>query len=422
MRNLEKYNNGKKGKGLTIHMHQFNSLGEFTFRTSNIINARWDINSGRSLEDQLYYVGDTFTDKIHGFVVQVDSLSDDEATITVTRIPKVLPDFSQALLAYDFDESNKDSSYDSKGLFKGNIEYPPTKDKALILSPEHKNKGLELLVAVNNIIHSQNSFGFSMWFEVDKLQSKDEGSVSLDMFHAISSPIKLSLRLDPIRGDSISFSTTFISESPSNLEKKATLPITIPLPPIQSWYHLAGAFDGSKVRLYLDGEKVSEMEQYKDPYDGIYYPLKELFLEDSQRIYIGSTADLYGLDDETNEGLLLDNYRIYARGVSGAEVQEIFVNEKKRLKKPLAIIKNLETQPVTGTISLLLEEKKGGEWHKVYTVYEDVVTLKGSEELSLDEFWNAQQVQVSTVGVYRVEVVFANDKGTVESFWEFEVE
>jgi beta-galactosidase len=75
------------------------------------------------------------------------------------------------------------------------------------------------------------------------------------------------------------------------------------------WHHLAGTYDGSKVKLYIDGVMVNEVA-----YSG------SIMLSPGTPLYIGANADW---PDRGYEGAI-DDVRIYDRALAGEEIAEIF--------------------------------------------------------------------------------------------------
>ena len=75
----------------------------------------------------------------------------------------------------------------------------------------------------------------------------------------------------------------------------------------QAWHHWAGAYDGSSMRIYRDGVEVASI-----PSTGPITP-------SAARVLIGRRA---GQPQECFRGLV-DEVRIYRRGLSGREIAEL---------------------------------------------------------------------------------------------------
>jgi len=81
------------------------------------------------------------------------------------------------------------------------------------------------------------------------------------------------------------------------------------VPAVGEWHHVAGTYDGSKMRIYYDGSIVAET------------PASGQILATADRLYIGTKNDTAPSGDHF-EGLI-DDVRIYSYGLSQAEILSV---------------------------------------------------------------------------------------------------
>jgi hypothetical protein len=81
------------------------------------------------------------------------------------------------------------------------------------------------------------------------------------------------------------------------------------VPAVGEWHHIAGTYDGSKMRMYYDGNVVAES------------PASGKILATADRLYIGTKNDTAPSGDHF--GGLIDDVRIYGYGLSQAEILSV---------------------------------------------------------------------------------------------------
>jgi hypothetical protein len=81
--------------------------------------------------------------------------------------------------------------------------------------------------------------------------------------------------------------------------------------PGAEWHHLAGTFDGSNLRLYIDGELVDTVGAFPPDYD-------------TSALHFGHDFD-YGTEASWLRGSI-DDLRVYARALTPAEVATLAAN------------------------------------------------------------------------------------------------
>ena len=83
--------------------------------------------------------------------------------------------------------------------------------------------------------------------------------------------------------------------------------------PVGQWVHVAGTYDGAMVRFYVNG-----VEQFSTPHSGS-------FPVDSTGISVGAGHNDYGRTPVEAFHGMVDDLRVYSRGLSAAEVQALYV-------------------------------------------------------------------------------------------------
>jgi len=117
--------------------------------------------------------------------------------------------------------------------------------------------------------------------------------------------------------------------------------------------------------------------------------------------------------------------KVVAADASGNSLSYDFQLPRMIKKRPKSQIENTGNVPLSGTLTLLLQKEYQGQWETYQRVHEDYVSVSPGEHLALDLIWNAQNVQISEPGQYRVYAALRNDEviltrqGRLEDYWEF---
>ena len=270
-----------------------------TFSLNNGETKEIVITLEAGVHTELLKVGNTFRDEINGYAIKLDSITDNGAQVTVSRIP-ISINFNEPVAYYNFDDGTaKDNSgYTKRGAISGAIP----KAGGLYFSGSDYVK----LNSFSGVyIKENNRYTISLWANIEN-HPKNRGSIysHSNGLGEISIDKQLIVKLsDNFETGNRNIGYAFItSDNPISLKK---------------WHHIAGVYDGTNLILYIDG--VEKKRTSLGYYDGNSITLDKLY-----NWYSESSNSLGG--SEYTEGIkgIIDEFKIYARALSPQEVQDLY--------------------------------------------------------------------------------------------------
>ncbi|HPS55024.1 MAG TPA: hypothetical protein PLP05_05455, partial [Sedimentisphaerales bacterium] len=180
-----------------------------------------------------------------------------------------------------------------------------------------------------------------------------------------------------------------------------------------TWHHIASVYDGSYVKLYIDGQLDAQSSA------------SGLIATNNWDVAIGQNLEvLAGGSNRALKGLV-DDVRIYGRALSQAELKEISDDIYRKVSSP---------KPADGTegagTSLVLEWVKGGAFSRSYDIYLgtnfDDVNNASRENMLGVSLVNCKEIVYDVNGLeygktyyWRVDGVGANGNICKGDVWEF---
>lgn len=163
--------------------------------------------------------------------------------------------------------------------------------------------------------------------------------------------------------------------------------ITQPLASNQ-WYHLAGTFDGTALKVYLDGQ-LKATRNVGGPIDDDALPLR-IGSDDANRFFNG----------------LMDDVRLWNRPLTDREVRNLIGLD---LPEPPTVMSQLQNATVYANGTVTFSVSARGEWPLEYTWYKNDQAIAGATNASL----TLGPLQAGDSGSYRVSV--KNGRGDAQS-------
>ncbi len=271
--------------------------------------------------------GKSFIDDINGYKITLDSITgtgaDATAQITVTQIPKQEPpNLANPLIHYDFEEKLAVGSRvkDKAGYVRGGIVY--RKDSTMPINTAggiifHEkgdyeeygeyipNDYIELPEFPNTFIRQNSQFTVSAWINAFNFPKYSA------LIYGLSYPRTLKLGPD----GKVALEASFIGPT-TYYPTLAILESDAPLQ-IGKWYHIGAVYNSNELKLYINGveKKISSITE-----NGKIIPLTKLY-----PVYSSNNLNFLG-GTKTGGGFngIIDEFKVYARGLSPAEIQDVY--------------------------------------------------------------------------------------------------
>ncbi len=268
--------------------------------------------------------GKSFIDDINGYKITLDSITgtgaDATAQVTVTQIPKLeSPNLMNPLIYYDFEDiilaGNK--LRDKAGYVSGGTVYRKNP-----LAPINTAGGIifyengdfdeygqyfshDYIVPPgfpNTFIRQNNQFTISAWINAFSFPRYSA------LIYGLSYPSTLGLRSN----GQVALETLFINPT-TYYSMQAILESDAPLQ-IGKWYHIGAVYNDNELKLYINGveKKISSVTE-----NGKAFPLTKLYPQNNLN-FLGGTRTGGGFNG------IIDEFKIYARGLNPAEIQDIY--------------------------------------------------------------------------------------------------
>ncbi len=241
--------------------------------------------------------------QLSGFSQRLDGILDDmriyNRELTSDEIAQIAGTRAGLVGYWEFDETSGSTAYDSSGnnidasVFGGNWESGGQIDGALDF--DGTDDYVDTTIASNAI----SDLTFCMWF-----QSDDAGSIGDDeVAQRFITQMRTSTTSRLALGINNNRLAVYWHDGSSNVEQTGGPNLSV-----GQWYHAVVTYDGSDVRLYLDGSE------------------KDSFSESSMSSSSTSTNIQIGRE---RDGLryfdgLLDDVRVYRRALTEVEIQAIY--------------------------------------------------------------------------------------------------
>lgn len=408
-----------------MHLAKASKDGKFTFMQTNILDMqqRTIFKDGLTYRETLYplRLGNTFADKLNGYNITLDKTDSQGAHVTVKRIPAATPDFQKPVVHYDFEASGAGSTAKDKSgnNIEGKVSGAVFSNGAL--SFDGKNDYVDIGGYPQALISKNNGFTISALVKIPSKSIYDPGmtiysadglgcQIGFNSLYAYSA-------FETLKGEVFATST-----GSSNLKLSPN-----------EWHHIACKYDGKELSVYVDGEKKSQVTETSM---AVYNEATEKF--ETKTFSLSSTEARLDIRRQGRLGAsifdydwfdgLVDEFQIYARGLSDEEIKKMHESYLPLLGPPKAkksVIANNGATDVSGTLVFALQKQlPNGEWVRISekTSIHNDFKLKAGEERSLAELLDQQPISVEQEGNYRLATEFTDITGRkAEGFAEFNV-
>jgi len=110
-------------EGVLIRIAKFND-NDFTFLQTNLVSM-----TNPAIKKESLQMGESYIDQIHGYKITVNSVTQDEAQVTIEQIPRIRVDFDKPLIYLDFDDGIVNDVWPDKAGYIAGAELKGEADK-----------------------------------------------------------------------------------------------------------------------------------------------------------------------------------------------------------------------------------------------------------------------------------------------------